>query len=165
MSVVMQRKSVRRYTDKLVSDENIKELMIAAQQAPSANNQQPWEFVVVTNKDTLTHLSKASGGAWMLADAPLGIIVVMKDDGKSPLMKPQDCGAAVENILLRAVELGLGAVWIGVYPLEDRMNYVNKALHITRGTAFAQIAIGYPADDKPVSVRFDPSRVHYETME
>jgi nitroreductase len=164
MSVTIKRMSVRHYTKDKVTKEQIKQLLQAGMQAPSANNQQPWEFIVVEDRDTLTRLSKASRGAWMLEDAPLAIIVVLQDGGKSPHMKPQDCAAAVENILLEAVELGLGAVWIGVYPLEERMTYINQALHITRGTAFAQIAIGHPKEHKDVQVRYDESRVHYERM-
>lgn len=164
MSLVMKRTSIRKYTKEPITKEDIKQLLQAGMQAPSANNQQPWEFIVVEDRLTLDHLSNASRGAWMLQDAPLAIIVVLTDGGGSPHMKPQDCAAAVENILLRAVELGLGAVWIGVYPLEDRMAYVNDALHITRGTAFAQIAIGHPSEEKDVQVRYDESRVHYERM-
>lgn len=165
MSLTMKRTSIRAYTNDPVTKEQIKQLLMAGMQAPSANNQQPWEFVVVKDKKTLTQLSNASKGAWMLKDAALAIIVVMKDGGRSPMMKPQDCGAAVENILLEAVELGLGAVWIGVYPLEERMAYVNETLHITNGTAFAQIAIGHPKEAKEVQVRYDESRVHYERMD
>lgn len=165
MSLILERKSIRRYTDEVVSDEHIKRLLVAAMQAPSANNQQPWEFIVVQNKDTLTHLSKTSKGAWMLADAPLAIVVVMTDEGRSPMMKPQDCAAAVQNILLEAVDCGLGAVWIGVFPIEDRVAYVNQALNITKGTAFAQIAIGHPIDANDITLRYDPKRVHHERME
>lgn len=165
MSIVMERKSVRAYTKESVSEEHITALLQAAMQAPSANNQQPWSFIVVDDRPTLDHLSKASSGAWMLVDAPLAIIVVLQDGGRSPHMKPQDCAAATENILLEAVSLGLGAVWIGVYPLEDRMRYVNEALHIKNGTAFAQIAIGHPKDQKDVQLRFDATRVYRNKME
>jgi nitroreductase len=165
MSLTTKRTSVRRYTNQDVSAEHINRLLTAAMQAPSANNQQPWEFIVVQDKKTLQHLSQASRGAWMLADAPLAIIVVMKDDGRSPMMAPQDCAAATQNILLEAVELGLGAVWIGVYPIAERTAYVNDALHITRGTAFCQIAIGHPAEDKEITLRYDSARVHHERMD
>ena len=133
-------------------------------QAPSANNQQPWQFIVVQQRDTLNKLSQVSRGAWMLSQAPLCITVVMTEDGKSPKMAPQDCAAAVENILLEAVEQGLGAVWIGVYPIEERTSKVNEILDITKGTAFANISIGYPTKEAEIVKRFDPTRVHYEKM-
>lgn len=164
MSLTTTRRSVRHYTNEPVSEEHIERLLTAAMQAPSANNQQPWEFIVVQDKDTLTHLSLASRGAWMLADAPLAIVVVMREDGRSPMMAPQDCAAATENILLEAVALGLGAVWIGVYPIAERTAYVNDALNITKGTAFAQIAIGHPKEKKDITLRYDAARVHREKM-
>jgi len=165
MNIILDRRSVREYTSELVTKEQITSLLQAAMQAPSANNQQPWEFIVVQDRKILDELSKASRGAWMLVQAPLAIIVVMKEDGKSPMMKPQDCAAATQNILLQAVQLGLGAVWIGVYPIEERTDYVNKVLNITKGCAFAQIAIGHPTEQKQVQVRYDASRVHFEKME
>ncbi|QMS85546.1 nitroreductase family protein [Candidatus Xianfuyuplasma coldseepsis] len=165
MSLLMKRQSVRHYTKETVSEVAITTMLEAAMQAPSANNQQPWEFIIVDDRTILDQLSKASRGAWMLADAPLAIIVVMKEGGKSPRMRPQDCAAAVENILLSAVEQQLGAVWIGVYPLEERMTYINEILHITKGTAFAQIAIGHPDTTKSVTKRYDASRVYRNTME
>jgi len=165
MSLMLNRRSVRKYTNEPVRETAVEAMLKAAMQAPSANNQQPWEFIVVDDRATLDKLSEASRGAWMLKDAPLAIIVVMRDDGKSPHMKPQDCAAAVQNILLEAVRLDLGAVWIGVYPLEERMAHVNETLHITRGTAFAQIAIGHPDDDRPVQLRYDTTRVHRNKME
>lgn len=165
MSLLMKRQSVRHYTKQAISEEAITLMLEAAMQAPSANNQQPWEFIIVDDRTLLDRLSKASRGAWMLAEAPLAIIVVMKEEGKSPQMRPQDCAAAVENILLSAVEQQLGAVWIGVYPLEERMTYINDILHISKGTAFAQIAIGHPAQTRPITKRYDASRVYRNTME
>jgi nitroreductase len=164
MSVVLKRTSVRQYQDKKVPREIVKKLLVAAMQAPSAHNQQPWKFIVIENKNRLKELSKASKGAYMLKDAPLAIVVVMKDGGSSPLMKAQDCAAATENILIEAVEHQLGAVWIGVYPLEERMNHVNEILHIKNGTAFCQIAIGYPKEEPIVKLRYDESRVYFEEM-
>jgi nitroreductase len=164
MSLLMKRKSIREYLDKPVEDDKIKALLTSAMQAPSANNQQPWEFVVVKDKDTLIKLSTVSRGAWMLANAPLCITVIIKQDGKSPVMAPQDCAASVQNILLEAVHQGLGAVWIGVYPIEERTTRVNEILGIKQHTAFANIAIGYPAKPTEITKRFDPLRIHYEKV-
>jgi nitroreductase len=161
MNLLLQRQSIRQYTEEPVSQEKVTKLLQAAMQAPSATNQQPWDFIVVDDKKILTELSKTSKGAWMLADAPLGIIVVMRDGGRAPLMRQQDCAAAVQNILLEAVQLGLGAVWIGVYPKEERYTYINNLLGINEGCAFAQIAIGHPNEQKEVILRYDESRIHY----
>jgi nitroreductase len=164
MSLLMKRKSIREYLNQPVEDDKINALLTAAMQAPSANNQQPWEYVVVKDKETLLKLSTVSRGAWMLANAPLCITVIIKQDGKSPLMAPQDCAASVQNILLEAVHQGLGAVWIGVYPLEERTTKVNEILGIKNHSAFANIAIGYPVKPAVISKRFDPSRIHYEKV-
>ena len=165
MSLVMKRKSIRQYKDKQVGKEVIEKLLTSAMQAPSANNQQPWEYVVVQERETLDKLSKVSRGAWMLSQAPLCITVIMKQDGKSPMMAPQDCAASVQNILLEAVNQGLGAVWIGVYPIEERTSQVNEILGIKEHTAFANIAIGYPKDEYEISKRYDPKRVHFEKVD
>ncbi|MCF7925706.1 MAG: nitroreductase family protein [Candidatus Izimaplasma sp.] len=160
MSLVLKRKSIRKYTNKVIEDEKIQELLKAAMQAPSANNQQPWEFIVVDDQALLTKLSEASPGAWMLKNVTKAIVVVMKETEKSPVMAPQDCATATQNILLRATELGLGGVWIGVYPKQERYTYIEAQLKITKGHAFSMIALGYPDADETVTLRYDKSRVH-----
>ncbi len=164
MSILFKRVSIRRYLDEAIEDEKIIYLLKAAMQAPSANNQQPWEFIVVKNQETKNKLANTSKGAWMIKDAPLLITVVMKEGGRSIDMKPQDLAAATQNILLAATELDIGAVWIGVYPRKDREQYVNEVLNIKEGTAFSMIAIGKKNEDKRVKLRFDETRVHYERM-
>jgi nitroreductase len=164
MSLMMKRNSVRQYTDALVSDEHITAMLTSAMQAPSACNQQPWEFVVVKNRETLDKLSVISTGAWMLAQAPLCISVIIKETGKAPLMAQQDCAAATENILLEAVNLGLGAVWIGVYPIEDRYHKVNEILNVQEGNIFCNIAIGHPKSETSIAVRYDKSKIHFEKV-
>lgn len=164
MSLLMKRKSVRQYTTETISDEHIKTMLKSAMQAPSAGNKQPWEFIVVKNRETLDKLSEISKGAWMLSQAPLCITVVLKDSAKYPQMAQQDCAAATENILLEAVNLGLGAVWIGVYPIEERYHKVNEILTIKDGNAFCNIAIGHPKNETEITVRYDESKVHYEGM-
>jgi|LGVE01.1.fsa_nt_gb nitroreductase len=164
MSLILRRKSIREFTSEPILEEDITKMLTAAMQAPSAHNQQPWEFIVVQDEKIKEQLSIASKGAWMIKHAPLCIVVVMKKSDKSPLMRPQDCSAATENILLEAVNLNLGAVWIGVYPLEERYTYINKLLNITNETAFSMIAIGHPKNDKKVTIRYDESLVHHNKM-
>jgi nitroreductase len=162
MSVVMKRRSVRVFEETPVSNELVVKLLEAGMQAPSAHNQQPWEFIVVDDRTLLDEMSKMSNGSKLLMKAPLAIITMMKESDKSPYMRPQDMSAATENILVRAVELGLGGVWIGVYPLEERMKHVSDIFHINGTTVpFSIIAIGYPKEDKEVIKRFDPARVRY----
>ena len=165
MSNLLKRYSCRSFTDENIIEKDITALLTSAMQAPSACNQQPWEFIVVDDKDTLKQLSKASKGAWMLAEANRAIIVVMTTTEPSPHMRPQDCAAATQNILLEATNLGLGAVWIGVYPLEERTNYINPILNVTNDkTVFSMIAMGHPSKEKDVVLRYDANRVYRNKM-
>ncbi len=161
MSLCLERKSIRKFTDETVPEAMIEALLKSAMQAPSARNQQPWEFIVIKNREILNKLSEVSGGAKPLASASLGILTVMRSDVSAPHMRPQDMGAATQNILLEATNQGLGAVWIGVYPLEDRLKAVKTIVEMKHDlTPFCLIAIGYPDQDTTVTnYRYDASRV------
>ena len=161
MSLMMKRKSVREFKDTKITEEEIKQLLQSGMQAPSAKNQQPWEFIVVTDKDLLDKLSSMHKGSWPLKTAPLAIIPMLLPSDKSPHMTVQDVSAATENILLEAVNLDLGAVWIGVYPLEERIEHVSNIFNIKGDKLpFSMIAIGHPMNEKDVTIRYDESRVH-----
>ena len=162
MSIIMKRNSVRHFLDKPVPKELVTKLLESGMQAPSANNQQPWEFIVVDDRDIIKELIKATVGARPLNTATLCIIPMIKPGDKSPLFNVQDLSAATENILLEATNLGLGGVWIGVYPHEERWNHIEKVLNITGDIhPFSMIAIGYPQSTRPIVKRYDESRVHY----
>lgn len=162
MNTIFHRTSIRKYTDRQVEDEKVERLLRAAMAAPSAGNQQPWEFYVVTDRDTLTALSQCSPHAAMLGNAPLGIVVCCKTDCRMPEYAQIDCSAAVENILLEADYLNLGAVWLGVAPLKERMDAARRVLNIPEHLyAFSFIACGYPAEEKEQQDRYDEARVHY----
>jgi nitroreductase len=164
MDAVLRRRSIRKYTGDRVSDEQVKRLLKAAMAAPSAGNQQPWQFVVVRDKATLATLARTSPYTAMTADAVLAILVCGDlSDERHPGFWVQDCSAAVENILIEVEELGLGAVWLGIYPIEERMDFLREALHIPDPIMpFALIAIGHPAETKPPADRYDESRIHNE---
>ena len=132
--------------------------------APSACNQQPWEFVVVTAPSVLQALSQCSPYAGCIGRAPLGIVVCMRTEGlHAPEYAQIDASAATENLLLEAVELGLGAVWLGIAPEPERMEAVRRATGAPEDIQpFALVACGYP-DKPPVPAsRWDPARVHRE---
>lgn len=162
MSLIMKRNSVRNFLDKPVPKELVIKLLESGMQAPSANNQQPWEFIVVDDRDIINELIKATVGSRPLNTATLCIIPMIKPGDKSPLFNVQDLSAATENILLEATNLGLGGVWIGVYPHEERCSHIEKVLNITGDIRpFCMIAIGYPQNMRPIVKRYDESRVHY----
>ena len=159
---ILSRRSIRNYTEQPVSDELTNELLKAAMSAPSAGNEQPWHFVIINQREILDEIPNLHPYSQMLKQAPLAILVC----GDATLEKykgywVQDCSAATENILLAAQAKGLGAVWLGVYPLEDRIAGLRKLLNIPdHVTPLALVSIGYPAEQKPRSNRFDASRIH-----
>lgn len=162
MSFILNRSSIREFKETPIEQDKITELLKAAMQAPSAKNQQPWEFIVIDDKSILLELSKTSTGSWPLNSATCAIIPMLMPSTLSPHFRVQDLSAATENILLEATNLGLGSVWIGIYPLEDRLSHVEKTLKISgESHPFSIIALGYPLKEKTVKERFDISRVHY----
>lgn len=166
MSLLLKRKSIRKYTDTLVSKEDIMALLHAGMQAPSAKNQQPWDFIVVDDKTLLKQLSQTSPGAWMLEQAPVAIIPMIRETDKAPHFAQQDLAAVTQNILLEATNLNLGAVWIGIYPLQERVTYVETVLNIKGSTKpFSIIAIGHTEDHEFPKSRFDESRVFWNRWE
>lgn len=165
MEAIFNRRSIRKYEKKSVEKEKIEKLLKAAMQAPSAGNQQPWEFLVVENKETLKKISLMGPYSKMTADAPLAIVLLTnKKNMKYPQNWEQDMGAATENLLLQVVELGLGAVWLGVAPEQDRIDYIKSIFNLPENIeAFAVVPIGYPAEEKEFVDRFDKNKVHYES--
>ena len=161
---VLSRRSIRRYTDEPVSAHDIESLLRAAMAAPSAGNQQPWTFVVVRERATLDAFPSFHPYAGMMSAAPAAIVVCGQPEAcKWPQMWVQDCSAATENMLVKAAALGLGAVWLGVHPLEERERGARALLGIPDHVVpFAIVPVGHPAEVKPPSERYDPARVHLE---
>lgn len=164
VSFICKRRSIRKYQEKEVEQEKVLELLKAAMCAPSAWNQQPWHFIVIRDRIKKQQIAEVHPYAKMVAQAPVCIIVCCDLSlVKSEKFWPQDCSAATENILIRATELGLGSVWCGVYPDEERINGLKKLFSLPKNIIpFSVIAIGYPAEEpKPVE-KFKPERIHYE---
>ncbi len=161
---LLKRRSIRKYTEEAVSDDMINELMHAAMAAPSAANKTPWEFYAVTNEAVLEQLRKASPYAGM--KAPLAIIVVGDEKRFLPngnaLYWVQDCSAATENILLRAVELGLGTVWCGIHPVAEREEAVRAAVGIPATQVPLNIIyVGHPAQEREPNDQYKEEYVHF----
>ena len=165
MKEIFTRHSVRRYEDRPVEKEKIELLLKAAMAAPTAGDQKEWEFVVVTDPEIKKAVAKASPYAGCAANA--GVVIVVAANMQKPMFPElwqQDLGTAMENILLEAVHLDLGGVWLSVAPYEDRMTNVAKALGMPDHVyPYAIASIGYPL--KPMSVdgrNYDMSLVHYD---
>ena len=162
MSSIFHRISVRRYEDKQVEKDKLMQILRAGMQAPSACNQQPWEFYVVRDKDVILQLSKASPYATCAKKAPVVFVPCFRSEGRAPEYFNIDMSAAVENLLLEADSLGLGAVWMGIAPQKDRMVDVRKVLDIPGELEpFALVPCGYPAQERTQEDRYEVERVHY----
>jgi nitroreductase len=165
LELLMTRRSIRKYTDDPVSDADVEDILRAAMAAPSAGNEQPWQFVVIRNRETMDRFMDVHPHAAMLEQAPVCIAVLADLSAeKYKGMWVQDTSAATLNILLAAHALGLGAVWLGVHPVEAREEGVRRILSLPEGVeCLALVAVGHPAEHPPRADRYDPSRVHYET--
>jgi nitroreductase len=164
MDIINKRRSIRVYKDKVVEKEKIEKLLRAAMQAPSAANQQAWEFIVVEDKETLKKISEMSPYSKPAVNSPLTFIVLgNKDNMMVPECWQQDLGAAVENLLLEAVELDLGGVWMAVAPMEERMSYIKKLFNLPENIVpYSVIPVGYPREEPWFADRYDSNKVHYE---
>ena len=161
---LLKRRSVRKFTDEKVSDEQINELLHAAMSGPSACNKTPWEFYVVKNSDKLGAVKKAS----LFSRFNSSLVIVVAGNTSRALPAPitefwiQDCSAAVENILLRATDLGLGSVWCGAYPQRRVEDNLQGVLGMPEDhVPFAIIHIGYPAETPEPRDQYDAERVHF----
>ena len=161
---ILGRRSIRVYAPGEVNETAVTHLLHAAMAAPSALC--PWRFVVIRKKETLSTIATALPNGNMLATAPLGIVVcgdldAAHDRQISYLL--QDCSAAIENLLLCAHGLGLGACWLGVHPREDRVRKLREILQLPASVIpVAYISIGHPGEEKEPRTRFNREYVHWE---
>jgi len=164
LEAILRRRSIRKYRPDPVEPAKVTKLLAAAMAAPSAGNEQPWHFLILTERARLDAIPEVHPYAQMLKEAPLAIVVC----GDERLEKHtgywvQDCAAAVQNILVAATGLGLGSVWLGVHPREDRVRAVRSLLGVpAHVTPLAIVALGYGAEEKGPSERYNDERVHRE---
>ncbi|GAA0721288.1 nitroreductase family protein [Clostridium malenominatum] len=164
MNAIFKRRSIRKYTGEKVSEELLKKLLEAAMAAPSAGNQQVWEFIVVRDRKVLEDITKVHPYAQMLKEAGAAIVVcadISREKYKNYWV--QDCAAATENILIEAEYLGLGAVWLGVHPVEERVRGIKDLFKLPKDVyPLSIISIGHPAEKKEPANRFDENKIHYD---
>lgn len=162
IEALLTRRAVREFKPDPVSEEQIETILKAAMHAPSACNQQPWHFIVIDQREKLDAIAGVHPYAQMLKQAPLAICVCGDVSLETcPGNWAIDCSAAMENLLLAAHALGLGSVWVGVYPREERVNDFRQLLGLP---SFAMplciAAIGYAKEPLPKVDRFKPERIH-----
>ena len=163
LQAIFGRRSVRRFQKRAIEPKKIETLLRAAMAAPSAMNEQPWEFVVIDRKDLFDRIMQVHPYASMLATAPLAILVCGdRTRGLAADYWALDCSCAAENLLLAAHALDLGAVWTGIYPEQGRMEALRDCCGLPPEVVpLTLIAVGYP-DGGPAEPagRFRPERIH-----
>lgn len=161
---MLKRRSIRKYTPERVSDSDIDMLLHYAMSGPSACNKQPWEFYVVTNEGLLTELREVTKYTNIVAPA---IIVVAGNTKRALPLKMsdfwiQDCSAAIENILLGAVSMGLGTCWCGLKPQVRAVKKVQKILEIPEHIEpLGLINLGHPAQNPESRNQYNAKRIHF----
>jgi nitroreductase len=165
MEAILNRRSIRKYIDKALEEDKVMTLLKAAMYSPSARNYQPWHFIVINEREILDKVPSVHPYAEMIYKAPLAILVC--GDRK---LEPMDeylainCAAATQNMLLTAHDMGLGAVWLGVYPRRERMKGLSKLVNLPEHIIpISLVVIGYPDEAKERPERFKKDRIHYNS--
>ncbi len=163
MNSIFHRVSIRKYQDTPVESEKIDQILRAGMQAPSAMNQQPWEFYVVRNKEKIQELSTVSPYSKCAAGAPVVLVSVMrKHDLKIEAYAMTDVAICMENIWLETDAQGLGGVWYGIAPHQEMMDHIGQILNLPKDVeAFAMFSLGYPAESRPQKDRYEAERIHF----
>ncbi|KUK93520.1 MAG: hypothetical protein XE05_1019 [Thermotogales bacterium 46_20] len=164
---ILRRRSIRRFEEKPVEHEKIKLILKAAMAAPSAMNRRPWEFIVVTDEAKLSRIRKSL--LFGRYKAPLAIVVCGDTSGltlkKLKDLWVQDCSAATENLLIAAANIGLGAVWLAVYPFKGAVKRISSIVGLdSKIIPLCVVYVGYPAEEKEARTQYDEKKVHWNTF-
>jgi len=166
LAPLFARRSVRKYQNKPISSAVIQDVLEAAMAAPSANAKDPWEIIVVQNPATLAKIAAGLPYGKMLIGAPVGFVVcgdLQRVNGQHLSYLLQDCSACIENLWLALSMLGLGGVWLGVHPREDRIAHLRDLFKLPEQVIpIGVIAAGVPAETHPPRTRFAAARAHHE---
>ncbi len=166
LNLILGRRSIRVYAPGAIDEADVKRLLEAAMAAPSAMTKDPWRFVTVRDANALQRLAGACPGGAMLASASMAIVAC--GDLQSAFEQNvgylvQDCSAAIENLLICAHALGLGACWVGVYPADEQMRKVRQIVGLPGFIVpVAVIALGHPGEQLEPRTRYNPAYVHAE---
>jgi nitroreductase len=163
MDILLERKSVRKYTDEDVKKEDLDYILRAAMSAPTARNTRCYSFIVIKDKETHKKIASLHRAAQMILQAPLAILVAGDQNAAFEKYLSQDCAAATQNILLAATARGYGSVWCGVYSNEERSKAMEKLFNLPENIkAFSLVVIGKSADNNPPKNGWQPEKIRYE---
>ena len=166
IEAIHTRRSIRKYTSEKISGEHLKIILECAMSAPSAGNSQPWHFIVIDDRKIFERICEFHHSAKMTLSASHAILVcgdtkLEKYKGRIPL----DCSAASQNILLSALALGIGSVWVGIYPEETRINGIRNIFSLPDNIIpISLISLGYPDEIRSMQERYNQDRVHYNSF-
>jgi len=168
IETILSRRSIRNFTLEPVKDETLILLLQAAMSAPTACNSQPWEFIVVTRKEVLDQLREKL--LFARYNAPAAIVVCgnvgIANNSTARDHWVQDCSAATENILIAAAGMGLGVVWIGVYPYPSKIKPISEVLGIPESVIpLSMVYVGHPAETKEPRTQYDEHKVYWQCYE
>lgn len=164
MNSIFVRRSIREFLDKPVEKEKIEKILRAGMQAPSAKNQQAWEFIVVTSKEDKEIVSTMSPFSKLAAKAAVLIILLgNKTKMTTPERWQQDLGACSQNMLLQIVKEDMGGVWLGVYPTQERVDKIKDIFKLPENIEpFGVICFGYSTKNNVFTDRYEKSKVHWD---
>lgn len=165
IKALMSRRSIRRFKNAPVTDNQIKVLLECTMQAPSAGDGRPWHFVVFRDRQKLNAIAdKIDGGNVMFKDAQLAILIIADPSKEGfPGFYPQDCSCAAQNLQLAAHDLGLGTVWIALWSVKPRLDGLTEIIKIPESLKpFAIFPIGVPAEDLREEYRYDENKIHLD---
>lgn len=164
LTCIFTRRSIRKYSGQPITDDQLHTILRAGFSAPTAMNTRPWQFIVIRDKAKLEAITKIHPYSKMLPSAGCGILVcgdtVMNDN---LYYLTEDCSAAIENMLLAAHALGLGAVWLGVHPRDERVAAMRELMELPEGIwPIGLMAVGVPAETREAPDRYEENKVHYD---
>ena len=170
LKTIYERKSVRKYTDQAIEKEKMDMILKAGMSGPTAVNARPWSFIAVTDQEMLNKMADANGrAAQCLKGAKLGILIcgdLERAFSRAPEYWVVDCSIAGQNMVLAAEELGLGSVWLGTWPQEDKMIRQKELFGLPESIVpHSLIAFGYPDDEVSAQKEkklWEEDRIHYE---
>ena len=164
LKAIMSRRSIRKFKDTPVSNDQIKVILESALQAPSAGDGRPWHFIVINDRQKLNAIAdKVDGGNAMFKEAQVAILIVADPEIEGfPGFYPQDCSCAAQNLQLATHELGLGTVWIALWSVKPRLDGLKQIINIPENLVpFAIFPIGVPNEELGEDYRYDESKIHY----
>lgn len=163
LEAIKQRQSIRKYQNAPVEPEKINSLLEAAMNAPTARNTQEWKFIVITNREALNDMCNLSPYTTMMKEAPCAILVLA--DLEKAINKEYgliNCAAAIENLIIEAMNQGLGTCWCGIAPVEERIEKFKAYFNLADNEyPVGVVAVGYSNEKKPLINNFDPKKIRY----